>query len=752
MRPSWIKWGTVIVIGGLISGLLWFRCSETKEITSQVDFNQHVRPILNEKCLGCHGGVRKSGGFSLLFEKEAFGPTESEQPAIVRGDPENSSLIQLLYEEDPEYRMPQDHPPLPDYEKEILKKWIANGAAWDKPWSFKIPEKVNIPEVKLETWVSNPLDHFILNKLEDLKLAPNEDATCYALIRRMWLDVTGIPPDRDDVLQYCENPTPETYVSLVDKALNSTFYGEHMAAMWLDLARYADTKGYEKDAHREIWKYRDWLIKAFNRDMPYDEFTIHQLAGDLIPDPTPESIIATAFHRNTMTNEEGGTDDEEFRVAAVIDRVNTTWDIWHGLSFSCIQCHAHPYDPFVEEDYYRMYAFFNQTADSDKGNEFPTVKVYQEEDQLQIDEIKTWIKSLTVHSPEWKIAQDSLQSFKASSVPVMQELEPEYHRQTYMFIKGNFLDKGKEVLPGTPASMHTFKEEWPKNRLGLAYWLTDKANPFTARVMVNRIWARIFGRGIVETVEDFGSTGIKPSHPQLLDHLAYQFMYEFNWSIKKLITYLVTSSTYKQDSKLLAEHIDKDPQNYYYARAPRVRLTAEQIRDQALKFSGLMSNRMYGPSVMPYQPEGVWKSVYNSRSWEQSEGEDQYRRAVYTYWKRTSPYPSLIMFDSPSREFCVNRRIATNTPLQSLVTLNDKTYIEVSNALAAKMKERGSNLEEYIHFGFNMILFRDATDEEMSILKHLYEQVKGKYGTEFDSELSVVANALINLDEVITKS
>ncbi len=752
MRPSWIKWGTVIVIGGLISGLLWFSCSETKEITSQVDFNQHVRPILNEKCLGCHGGVRKSGGFSLLFEKEAFGPTESEQPAIVRGDPENSSLIQLLYEEDPEYRMPQDHAPLPDNEKEILKKWIANGASWDKPWSFKIPENVNIPEVKLETWVSNPLDHFILNKLEDLKLAPNEEATCHTLIRRMWLDVTGMPPDREDVLQYCKNPTPEAYISLVDKALNSTFYGEHLAAMWLDLARYADTKGYEKDAHREIWKYRDWLIKAFNRDMPYDEFTIHQLAGDLIPDPTPESIIATAFHRNTMTNEEGGTDDEEFRVAAVIDRVNTTWDIWHGLSFSCIQCHAHPYDPFVEEDYYRMYAFFNQTADSDKGNEFPTVKVYTEEDQLQIGEIKTWIKSLTKNSPEWKIAQDSLQSFKASSVPVMRELQPEHHRQTYMFIKGNFLDKGKEVLPGTPASMHTFKEEWPKNRLGLAYWLTDKANPFTARVMVNRIWARIFGRGIVETVEDFGSTGIKPSHPQLLDHLAYQFMYEFNWSIKKLITYLVTSSTYKQDSKLLAEHIDKDPQNYYYARAPRVRLTAEQIRDQALKFSGLMSNRMYGPSVMPYQPEGVWKSVYNSRSWEQSGGEDQYRRAVYTYWKRTSPYPSLIMFDSPSREFCVNRRIATNTPLQSLVTLNDKTYIEVSNALAAKMKERGSNLEEYIHFGFNMILFRDATDEEMSILKHLYEQVKGKYGTEFDSELSVVANALINLDEVITKS
>ena len=882
-----------------------------------VDFSADIKPILNKNCITCHGGVKKSGGFSLLFEDEAFANTESGTPAIIPGNAAKSPFIQRLKEDDPELRMPYKKSKLSKEEIELLTKWVDQGAKWGKHWAYTLPEKVDIPEATQSAgiasgdsqgFIQNDIDHFILRTLENNDLEPSPAAEPNVIARRLSMDITGLPPDDSLFNDFIVGKI--NYENMVDELLSQDGYGEKWASWWLDQARYADTKGYEKDLGRSMWQFRDWVIKALNSDMPYDQFTIEQLAGDLLPDPSADQLIATAFHRNTMNNDEGGTDDEEFRTASVIDRVNTTFEVWQSTTIGCVQCHSHTYDPFKNEEYYNLMAFFNNTRDEDTSEDEPNLRFYSEEQQGEVDKIYQWIaknenkevakaynnflqysepiyhahlaKNYTngnLADTKWLALRDNgscylpdvytqgsdyiylkyssgidgtkvtirkdnsdgevlaqfttnktkgreiqkfpfkktteklnlfieanndkispksptsyiswfafLPEIKADkntgyakiddsfmkllntntpTLPIIIE-NPDYlKRTTQVFERGNWLMKTDTVEPATPQSLNAWDDTWPKNRLGLSKWLVSKENPLTARTLVNRVWQQIYGRGIVASLEDMGSQSDPPTHPELLDWLALRFMNEHNWSLKALIKDIVMSGTYRQSSKNNAKLYNLDPENRLYARGPRIRLSAEQIRDQALVVSGLLSTKMYGPSVMPPQPDGIWQTVYNGGNWVESKGEDKYRKAVYTYLKRTSPYPSFLTFDAGSREVSTVRRTVTNTPLQALVTLNDPVYLETAYHLA-KFMGQSNGVDKSIREGYKKAVLADISEEKLSALKELYNsslsdfQEKPKNVKEFipfetDTDanlaaLTVVANAIMNLDEFLTKS
>ncbi len=883
----------------------------------EIDYNSQVKPIINKNCITCHGGVKQNGGFSFLFEEEAKGNTNSGQPAIIPGSPNKSEMIRRLLSHDPEERMPYEKEPLGKDEINILKKWIKQGAKWDTHWAYSPVENVEASmqynsEPEFLTWANNDIDNFIYEKINELNLSASKQADIPTLARRLSFDLIGLPPPDKAFNKFINNQTEESLGTYIDEVLNSPHFGEKWAGMWMDLARYSDTKGYERDAGRTIWKYRDWLIKAFNEDKPYNQFLLEQIAGDLLPNPTDDQSIATAFHRNTMTNDEGGTDNEEFRVAAVIDRVNTTWEVTMGTTLACVQCHSHPYDPFKHEDYYKFMAFFNNSRDEDTFDDYPVLRHFEGEDsarlvdlksllsanaeQSKADEItkfvKTWqpsINSLTSdkfvnselsdtkwlvfrnHGSSrlkqvkldgkntliyryrsflpggiWKIHLDSINGpllkeidvpdtkkkwsfselqfhevsgthdlyftyynpnidnpfsngllfdwfhFTANfpgkrgegydrakddfwrliqaetlKTPIMLENPVDMARDTRVFERGNWLATGDIVEPELPEIMKLTSGDMEDNRLGLANWMASSQNPLTARVFVNRVWEQLFGYGIVETLEDFGTQGIPPTHQKLLDHLSWKFMHEFDWSTKSLLKYIVSSATYQQSSYSSPEHLQIDQQNKYYARGPRIRLSAEQIRDQALVVSGLFSSKMYGPSVMPFQPERIWNSPYSSAKWIQSKEEDQYRRAIYTYWKRTSPYPSMVLFDVMAREVCSSRRIRTNTPLQALVNLNDSVYVEASLHFAKRMiEEGGENVREQMKFGYKLMMYKDIAEDKLEILTKLYENIQGEQSLikqvaqqagenpeeKHAKTMSIVANAMLNLDEFIMKN
>jgi uncharacterized protein DUF1553/uncharacterized protein DUF1549/cytochrome c len=728
---------------------------------SAIDYNLHVRPIINENCIVCHGGVKKSSNLSFLFREEALAVNKSGKRAIVPGDPGNSEMIARINNHDSEERMPLDHDPLSDQEIRILTKWIEQGAEWKNHWAYIPPMEIDFTKFEDDEWVKNPIDQFILDRLEAEGIIPSAEADKVTLIRRVSLDITGVPPSIEEVNQFVNDNSENAYEKVVDRLLDSPQYGERWSSMWLDLARYGDTKGYQKDLHRDIWKYRDWLIDAFNANMPFDQFTIEQLAGDLLPNASKDQLIATAFHRNSMTNDESGTDNEEFRNSAVLDRVNTTWEVWQGTTFSCVQCHGHPYDPFKHEEYYEFFAAFNNTEDADLQPEVPFMEVYTKEEEAKIDSIKDWIAENGNNSKTKKEMED----IKPTKLPVMKELEGEKRRESYVFVKGNWMDKGETVTSGVPDLMPDLPNGVKVDRLGIAKWLVSGENPLTARVTVNRFWAQLFGKGIVETLDDFGSQGAAPTHLELLDWMALEFQGEMDWNMKSLLKLMVTSATYKQSSIVTPEGLEKDPYNDLLSRAPRIRLSAEQVRDQVLAVSGLLNEKMFGPSVMPYQPEGVWKVISSNAKWVMSEQEDTYRRAIYTYKRKTSPYPSMASFDSPSGEVCVSRRINTNTPLQALVTLNDPVFVEAANALARITAQKSDDINDQINYAFQKALLRIPSDQEMDIMKNLYQEVNlDKESNEemklevasMDREvlktpMSVVANAILNLDEFVTR-
>lgn len=905
----------VVLIGGRLLGVG----------EERIDFNTQVKPILNKRCISCHGGVKKSGGFSLMTRAEALQPTESGEPAIIPGDPHGSAFIQRLLSEDPEERMPYEADPLPKEEIKILRQWIRQGAEWGLHWSYRPLARVELPKSRTafgvlwsdskEDWANNEIDYFIKKGLQEIELTPSPEADRATLLRRVSLDLIGLPAPKTLADQYLSDGSPNAYEELVDSLLQLPQFGEKWAAMWLDIARYADSKGFERDPHRTIWPYRDWVIDAFNRDLPYDQFLTEQLAGDLLPNPTDAQYIATGFHRNTTTNDEGGTDNEEFRVGAVVDRVNTTWEGIMGTTFACTQCHGHPYDPFNHEDYYEFMAFFNNSRDEDTAADYPWLRIFSAEDSLKLKALETWLeentdeertheiltflktwqpsvngiaadqfvnaelydtKTLTFRNNgrarlrgidltgksqllyryassqergAWTIRLDSLNGPTLGQVnlpktkggwnyatldftpvegkhdlfftyenptikdertqglrfdwlafrqPFPGEDRPGYaaslqrfwelmeapadmtlilfenpkgqSRETHVFDRGNWLVKGQKVEPNVPDIFPSMPEGAPRNRLGLAQWLTSPEHPLTARTMVNRLWKQLFGAGIVETLEDLGTQGQPPSHPELLDWMAWRFMHDHQWSMKAMIKEIVLSAAYRQSTKVTPEMLEKDPYNRYYARAPRPRLAAEQVRDQALALSGLLSKKMGGPSVMPYQPDGIWSTPYNNATWHMSEGEDQYRRSVYTYWKRSTPYPAFIMFDAANREVCSARRINTNTPLQALVTLNDPVYLEAAQYFALRMKEEASTKDAsaFIQTGYQLALGVPIPEQKLTALQSLYEKALSTFAADPEqipaflnkmeeqnaelAALTVVANAILNLDELITRS
>jgi hypothetical protein len=1128
-----------------------------------VDFSRDVRPILSKNCFACHGAdpahrVRK---LRLDQRESATRKRGYRGPAIVPGSLAKSLLFQRITAADEAKRMPprRSGKHLDPKQIEVLQRWIEQGAPYTEHWAFVKPRPQPLPTVKDPSWSRNGIDYFVLARLEKEGLRPAQEADRFTLLRRASLDLRGLPPSPQEVEAFANDTAPGAYERAVDRFLNDPAYGERWARMWLDLARYADSAGYGSDPLRTIWRYRDWVISAFNRNLPYDRFTVEQIAGDLLPHPTPDEKMATAFHRNTMTNTEGGTDREEFRVAAVKDRVDTTCEVWMGLTMGCSKCHSHKYDPITQKEYYRFYAFFNQTADADRPDEEPTmpaptaaieeqtrrldtrvaalkqqletatpqlaaaqatweadlrprsqwavlhplsvssaggatlrklpdgsvraegtnpahdnytvttrtdfrditafrlealpdpalpgagagrgadgnfvlshvavtaapadqqtkrvsgrfvrvqllgdrkmlslaeVQIFSDGNNIaragkarqsstdydgraalaidgntdgdyfkakstthtraekdpwwevklaqtgQIDRITIWNRTdnglglrlanfriavlddahkvvwqqevaeppspmrdlspsgvqtlkltqaladfsqkgfavagalsqpdmtksgwavapqqksahaavfvaerlAAVSSPtlltfrlehRYKDAGFNLGRFRLSAtrdagvlrrstlpapvlaaldtpaekrskeqqetlaryyrsiapalqpvrgeimrleksrpavptLPVMVELPAKQRRETHLMIKGSFQSPGEKVEPGVPAAFNPFPRAAPVNRLGVAAWLVDPNNPLTARVAVNRFWAQLFGTGIVETEEDFGTQGALPSHPQLLDWLAIEYV-QRGWDTKALLRLMVTSATYRQSARVTPALLARDAHNRLLARGPRFRLEAEMVRDQALALAGLLGRKLGGPSVFPPQPDGLWQAAFNGqRTWATSTGRDRHRRGLYTFWRRTIPYPSMTTFDAPSRETCTARRIRTNTPLQAFVTLNDPVYVEAAQALARRIvREGGATAEDRARFGLRLCLARPPRPEQVKQLTALLQTERAHYRKDARAALelatdplgplpqgmdageaaawTVIANVLLNLDGVLTK-
>lgn len=999
-------------------------------------FAKEVRPILASRCYQCHGPEVQQNGLRLdslaaVLKGGDYGPV-----VVAHKSGESRVVRRLLAQERPQ--MPYGGPPLSPAEIETIRKWIDAGApgpddttplAGIKPlkhWAYVKPVRPAVPKVKEAAWCRNPVDNFVLAKLEQQGLKPSREADRPTLIRRVYLDLTGLPPSPQEVDAFVKDHRPDAYERIVDRLLASPHYGEHWASQWLDLARYADSNGYEKDRRRTAWAYRDWVIRALNADMSFRDFTIDQIAGDMLPNPTKDQLIATGFHRNSMLNQEGGIDVNEYYYYSQVDRVNTTASVWLGSTLGCAQCHNHKFDPFTQKDYYHFLAFFNQGEHHIAGKddhwmqepelELPTRDQETRSKQLR-DEIASLETRLKTQTPEldlaqagwetamrkadkdwtvlkpseyksaggatlrvladgsvlasgtnpqadtyvieakasasiitgvrlevlpdpslprggpgrdvagnfflsdfdlemapasnleaarpvvWKSAiadefqdgysiknvvqkkaerlsgwaidendpkplarqavflpetpltntagkvliitlkhrmrhasrnigrfrisvtsvaepsfiakipatvrplldvpgtqrsQDQKEKLAAAYREVSPLLDPPRKQiaslkdevdklgivtamvmgeqpgfarpSAYIRERGTFTSPGDLVYADVPSALNPLPKNAMPNRLGLAEWLVSDDNPLTARVTMNHFWEAMFGHGIVETSEDFGTQGDPPSHPELLDWLATEFMRD-GWSMKKMQRLIVTSATYRQDSRATPELLARDPYNKLYARGPRFRLDAEAVHDIALEASGLLSDKMYGPPVFPYQPEGVWDIPYSDEKWIESTGEDRYRRAIYTFIRRSAPYPSLATYDAPSREFCTVRRVRTNTPLQALTSLNDPSFFIAARALAKRMMEEGGNsVADRVAYGFRLTVSRRPSQQELDRIVDFYRRQSSAYSNDADSayktigakqgtvadgaELAawtMVANVLLNTDEAISK-
>ena len=1011
-------------------------CSSSSWAADSVDFNRDILPILSDHCYACHGpdAGKRQGDLRLDRKEDAFKELASGGFAVAPGKIDDSKLLARIATTDDDERMPPKEagPPLKPAQIEKIRQWIAAGAEWKGHWSYLKVERPGVPQVSNPAWPRNGIDHFILKKLDEHGLKPSPEADKATLIRRLSFDLIGLPPTIAEVDAFLANTNEGAYERLVERLLNSPHYGERMAIKWLDLARYADTNGYHVDDHRNIWKYREWVIDAFNRNMPFDRFTIEQIAGDLLPNPTLDQQIASGFHRNVMVTSEGGADPEEYLTKYANDRVTTTATVWLGTTLACAECHDHKYDPFTQRDFYRMYAYFNNIPemglDNRQGSPVPNLQLptpeqsaklatYRQQiadlearlkaevadvtidpptgpsvtnepqeyvwlddelprqalpdgseadaswhwasspqpvlsgrvssertatgfgqhffinskDRLTIakgdklfahvyldpqnppqtvmlqfndgtwehraywgadtiaggtdktpgrlpmgalPETGRWVRlevsaeavGLAVGDPvsgmacsqysghvfwdkagvinrtpqaaksfdsqlAWELAEKDKSKSKAPQAiqdavkveetkrtdaqrqslrdyfvqfayaktrplfdPLNQQLEDlrktetdlnravpitmvmqenAQMRDTFVLMRGDFRSKGEKVTRGVPASLPPLPAGAPDNRLGLAQWLVDPSNPLTARVMMNRYWQQYFGTGLVKTSDDFGSRGDWPSHPDLLDWLSSQFVAS-DWDIKEMQRLIVSSATYRQSAKVDAKLLEHDPYNRLLARGPRFRLDAEMIRDNSLAVSGLLVRTLGGPSVSPYQPAGLWDELTSGDRYTQSKGKDLYRRGMYTYWKRSIPYPPQLTFDAPNREVCTDSRARTNTPLQALVLLNDPGYVEAARVLAERIvKEGGSDTAARLNFAFKLCTSRIPSEKEIGILAHIYQDNLARYrqnpaaaaklisvgeaprAAEMDAaELAAwtaIGNVLLNLDETITK-
>jgi len=752
-----------------------------------IQFNRDIRPILSENCYACHGFDPKHRSADLRLDTFE-GATEDRDgaKAIVPGDVMKSDAWLRIISEDEDEVMPppKSHkPPLSPSQRALIKAWIEQGAVYEKHWAFTPPKKAAPPAAK---GAKHPIDAFIQSRLAEEDLAPSPVAAPETLIRRVALDLTGIPPALGEVDAFVaayKKDASRAYDELVERLLSSAHHGERWGRWWLDQARYADSNGYSIDAPRQIWKFRDWVIQALNANMPFDQFTIEQLAGDLLPNATESQKIATGFHRNTQINQEGGIDKEQFRIDSVFDRVATTGTVWLGLTIGCAQCHDHKFDPIEQREYYRMFAFFNNQDE-------PTLKVFDESLDVaaltaefkEVDaKLKTYIREHEHELDEWeaKLTPKIQKSLNASITRILKlpkakrtieqkqilfaggvggvgpfrelnDRHRELHtmlnegvttlvmkelpkpRKTTLFINGDFTRPDEEVTPGTPGVLQTFtppKDRLP-NRLDLAQWLMARDNPLTARVIVNRIWQQYFGRGLVETENDFGLQGTMPTHPELLDWLASEFM-EKRWDIRHIHRLIVTTHTYRQSSDNRQDLREKDPNNVLLARQSRLRLDAEIVRDVSLAASGLLSPKVGGPPVYPPIPPGVMGQGQVKRVWAESAGEDRYRRALYTFVYRASPPPSLTVFDAPEGFSTCTRRLRSNTPLQALTLLNDAGFVEFASKLEKIIQEDG------LEVAFRRCTSRSPKPEELAVLMKL--------------DSMSAARALLNLDETVTR-
>lgn len=685
----------------------------------EVSYNFDIRPILSDKCFACHGpdANKRKANLRLDIGDSAFLPLKNTKGgfALVPGKPEESEIFKRVSSADPTYQMPtpQSHLGLLTEEQvATIKKWIQQGAKYERHWAFTAPQKPTLPKVGNEAWVKNEIDYFTLAKMEQKGLTPNDEADKERLLKRASLDITGLPPSLEMMDDFLKDNSANAYEKVVDRLLASNTYGEKMAVHWLDVARYADSYGYQDDNIRTQWPWRDWVIHAFNNNLPYDKFVTWQIAGDLLPNANKEQMLATAFFRNHKYTEEGGVIPEEYRIEYILDKTKTYGRGILGVTIECAQCHDHKYDPFKQKDYYALFAFFNNTKE-----------VGFEGDVSQSKPAKN---PLLVINDSDRSSLMRFINFKDTgklTVSVMGELDTA--RKTYILKRGVYDAPSVEVKPNAiPAVMNYDTAQYPRNRLGLAAWTVSKNNPLTARVFVNQIWQEFFGRGLVKSTGDFGMQGDLPTHPELLDWLAVDFM-EHGWDIKRLVKQIVMSSTYRQSAKTSDEKIKKDPENIYLSHGPRYRIPAEFVRDLVLSSSGLLVRTIGGPSVKPYQPKGLWEAASSGRgvlaTYKQEHGEALYRRGMYTFIKLTVPPPSMGIFDASNRDQCEVKRSKTNTPLQALVMMNDPTVLEASRVLAQRLMGENTTPQDKIAKAFRLIVCRKGADKELAILKGYYD-------------------------------
>jgi len=780
MKKNWINKKLTITIAILViayivvGAIRYFAFNQKNSEDEIVSYNRDIRPILSDKCFTCHGPDVKKVKAELRLDQAAFAYAPLKKTkgkfAIVPGHPELSELVTRIESTDPKVMMPlpESHlTPLSPEQIALFKKWIKQGAKYEKHWAFVTPVKAKLPEVEDTKWPSNEIDHFILATMEKKGFSPNKEANKTTLIKRAYIDITGLPPTHEEFIQWTNNNQADWYQLMVKQLLAKPAYGEKMGVLWLDLARYADSYGFQDDNIRTQWPWRDWVINAFNKNMPYDQFLTQQIAGDLLPNANKENILATAFFRNHKYTEEGGVIEEEYRVSYNIDKTKTYGKAVLGVTIECAQCHDHKYDPFSAKDYYQLYGFFN--ISKEKGYEGDV-------------SISTPAKNpkLFITAADRKNFLQYINAKDTNTIEVAVMGDSNKPRPTYILNRGSYdAPSTVQVQPTALESIMPFDTtKYARNRLGLAGWTVDKKNPLTARVFVNFIWQELFGKGIVKTSGDYGLQGELPTHPELLDWLAVDFM-EHHWDIKYLVGKIVNSSVYKQSSEINSKQLEKDPDNVYYSRSPRIRYKAEIIRDFILASSGLLNKTIGGPSVKPYQPKGVWESTTSGRgvlaSYKQDHSADLYRRGMYTFIKLTAPPPSMMIFDASNRDQCEAKRSSTNTPLQALNMLNDPTILEASRVMAQKLSMSNGSLEEKIQKAFETILIRPATRFEKNKLSKYCEsqlnvyvqkpaltketlaigefvQPTTKYNEAEAAALMKTILIIYNLEEAITKS
>ena len=715
-----------------------------------VDFNYDVKPILSDKCYACHGPDDKARQANLRLDIKSGIETALElnnnQYILDVKHVENSELIKRIESEELNFVMPppESNLKLSENEKIILKKWIEQGAKWEPHWSYTKPKLYDIPKTTFEDWPTNEIDFFISKKIEENGLKPSPKENKEILLRRVSFDITGLPPTIDQIDSFINDNSTDAYEKVVDRLLKSSSFGERMASIWMDLARYGDSHGYQDDQERIMWPWRDWVIHAYNDNLPYDKFITWQIAGDMIPNATKEQILASGFNRNHKITQEGGVIPEEYRVEYVADRTVTTSKIMMGLTVECARCHTHKYDPITHDEFFSLYSFFNNVEENGiiaYGDTAPkpnlTISKKDIENELSF-----------VNLP------DSI-----NKVTLMVMKESENLRKTYVLNRGSYDAPLNEVSPGTPEVVLPFDQnKYPKNRYGLSKWFFEEENPLTSRVAVNRLWQQFFGVGIVSTPDDFGSQGSKPSNPELLDWLAYTFQNTDKWDTKKFIKRIVMSSTYTQSSKINITNKKIDADNTYLSYYPRQKLTAEMVRDNALASSGMLVNKVGGPSVKPMQPDGLWNEVTGGGGgslafYVPDSGENLFRRSLYTFWKRTVPPPAMMIFDAPTRDNCVAVRQKTSTPLQSLALMNDPQYLMAAEHLSNKIySDQNLNRDGKIIKIYRSVTSRKPSKTELDKLNRYISDVMETNKISEKEAFVLLCELIYNLDETTQKS